>query len=251
MDCRRYRRGVIRRDYYSIVFSSQAPRPASGPAARHTTRAGVGSRDGIGVLSADTSSGRICSPRFERNIRRYRGFTAWPRFAIISLTVRRRALHAIGSHSVNAEQPGISDSATKRTRTTFVSISRWVNQPLPPWNQILTAHDVARLTRRPCWVLCGLSWIWRFPKKLRYEGRRIGWLRSDVLNWMTKDLSLAAARQPAPALSTARSRTLSTQNCLPLKCSSDGKAIPQCSARRNIRERRPRPSHPTNLEARP
>jgi len=29
-----------------------------------------------------------------------------------------------------------------------VTLSKWVNERFPPWEQLLTAHDVARLTRR-------------------------------------------------------------------------------------------------------
>jgi predicted DNA-binding transcriptional regulator AlpA len=69
-----------------------------------------------------------------------------------------------------------------------IPVSRWVNEPLPAWDQLLTAHDVARLTRRPRWLLAGMVLLQRFPKKRRFRGRKIGWLRSDVLDWLTKDL---------------------------------------------------------------
>ena len=32
--------------------------------------------------------------------------------------------------------------------TELVRLSKWVNEPYPPWTEILTAHDLARLTRR-------------------------------------------------------------------------------------------------------
>jgi len=62
-----------------------------------------------------------------------------------------------------------------------VTISRWVNEPLPAWDQFLTAHDVARLTHRPSSLLRSMALLRRFPKKRRFRGRRIGWLRSDRL----------------------------------------------------------------------
>src|SRR6202034_4403145 len=65
-----------------------------------------------------------------------------------------------------------------------ISISRWVNEKLPSWNQILTAHDVARLTRRHRWMLSALELLGRFPKKQLFHGRRIGWRRCDVQRWL-------------------------------------------------------------------
>ncbi len=68
-----------------------------------------------------------------------------------------------------------------------VLLSRWVNEPFPPWDQILTAHEVARLARRPPWLVSGMAVIGRFPRKHRFRGRGIGWLRSDVLSWLAQD----------------------------------------------------------------
>jgi predicted DNA-binding transcriptional regulator AlpA len=67
---------------------------------------------------------------------------------------------------------------------TDVPLSRWVNERFPPWNEILTSHDVARLTRRHCWILSALSFVGRFPKKRQFRGRPIGWLRTDVDQWL-------------------------------------------------------------------
>jgi hypothetical protein len=64
-----------------------------------------------------------------------------------------------------------------------ITISRWVNEPLPAWDQVLTAHDVARLLRRPPWLLCGMALLRRFPKKRRFHGLKMGWLKSDVVDW--------------------------------------------------------------------
>src|ERR1700687_3980207 len=72
-----------------------------------------------------------------------------------------------------------------------VSLSPWVNERFPNWEELLSAHDVARLTRRPRWVLAGLTLVGRFPRKRRFHGRGIGWLRSDVVHWLAKDLQAA------------------------------------------------------------
>ena len=69
-----------------------------------------------------------------------------------------------------------------------VSISPYVNERFPNWEELLSAHDVARLTRRPRWVLASLTLLGRFPRKQRFHGRDIGWLRSDVLTWLSRDL---------------------------------------------------------------
>ncbi len=68
-----------------------------------------------------------------------------------------------------------------------VSLSRWVNERLPSCQEILTDHDVARLTRRPQWVLAALTLLGRFPSKQRFHGRRIGWRRHEVLLWLGND----------------------------------------------------------------
>ncbi len=66
-----------------------------------------------------------------------------------------------------------------------VILSRWVNEPYPPLAELLSAHDVARLARRPRWMLTGLSWLGRFPRKVRFRGKAIGWRRSDIVDWVT------------------------------------------------------------------
>ena len=72
--------------------------------------------------------------------------------------------------------------------TNHVSLSPWINEPLPDWEQLLSARDVARLTRRPRWMVLSLALFGRFPRKRRFRGRGIGWLRSDVVHWLTRDL---------------------------------------------------------------
>ena len=77
-----------------------------------------------------------------------------------------------------------------------VTLSKWVNERFPPCEQLLSAHDVARLTRRPRWVLLGLMLLGRFPTKQCFHGRRIGWLRDDVLDWIGKGASFDEGRAP-------------------------------------------------------
>ena len=69
-----------------------------------------------------------------------------------------------------------------------VVISRWVNERFPDWEQILSAHDVARLTRRPRWLLLSMMLVGRFPQRRRFHGRGIGWMRSDIVHWLARDL---------------------------------------------------------------
>jgi predicted DNA-binding transcriptional regulator AlpA len=99
------------------------------------------------------------------------------------------------------------------------SISKWVNEPPPALNQLLTAHDTARLTRRPGWLLVGLSLIGKFPKTMRFRGRRIGWCRAEVLRWMSQNVpleqdALAArlhAAREAPGMRAAAHRPTLTE----------------------------------------
>jgi predicted DNA-binding transcriptional regulator AlpA len=81
--------------------------------------------------------------------------------------------------------------ATGNPSINRVTISPWVNEPIPDLREILCARDVARLTRRPGWILYGLALIGRFPRKRRYRGRPIGWQRLEVLDWLTKGLDAA------------------------------------------------------------
>jgi len=68
----------------------------------------------------------------------------------------------------------------------LVSLSPWVNEPLPPIEELLTARDVARLTRRARWMVASLALLGRLPRQRRYHGRSVGWLRSDVLYWLAR-----------------------------------------------------------------
>src|ERR1700680_28364 len=79
---------------------------------------------------------------------------------------------------------GASDTAAGMRQQ--VSISRWVNEPYPVWDRILTAHDVARLVRRPPWMLCGMGAVGQFPRRQRFREKNIGGLKVDILEWMAR-----------------------------------------------------------------
>jgi predicted DNA-binding transcriptional regulator AlpA len=97
------------------------------------------------------------------------------------------------------------------------------------FQELLSAHDVARLTRRPKLVISGLVLLRRFPKKQRYRGRQVGWLRSDVLDWLSRDLATDAAEPVARRCVRANPH----QPCLPLECSSACHRASRCSTRRS------------------
>ena len=81
-----------------------------------------------------------------------------------------------------------SPRPAKSVAANRVSLSAFVNERFPDWEEILSAHDVARLTRRPPWMIQSLALLGRLPRKHRFRGRRIGWLRSEVIQWLLKDL---------------------------------------------------------------
>jgi predicted DNA-binding transcriptional regulator AlpA len=96
-----------------------------------------------------------------------------------------------------------------------VSLSPYVNEQFPNWEEMLSAHDVARLTRRPRWMVLSLALLGRFPRKRRFHGRDIGWLRPDVVRWLSKDLR-ASTYHVRPA-QTLRPR-VARQTSLPPEC---------------------------------
>jgi predicted DNA-binding transcriptional regulator AlpA len=95
-----------------------------------------------------------------------------------------------------------------------VVLSPFVNERFPAWGELLSAHDVARLTRRPRWMLAGLVFLGQFPRKRRYHGHGIGWLRSEVLSWLT-ELEAGECRAEAAAIAHRRP---ACQTPLPLQC---------------------------------
>jgi predicted DNA-binding transcriptional regulator AlpA len=69
-----------------------------------------------------------------------------------------------------------------------VSLSPNVHERFPSWEELLSAYGVVRRTRRPRWLVLSLALLGRFPRKRHFRGRGIGWLRSDVVHWLAKDL---------------------------------------------------------------
>src|ERR1700722_6767378 len=95
-----------------------------------------------------------------------------------------------------------------------ISLSPYVNEQIPNSEELLSAHDVARLTRRPRWMVLSLALLGRFPRKRRFHGRGVGWLRSDVIHWLAKDLRTTQCH--ATPVSVTRSR-VARQRVLPLE----------------------------------
>src|SRR5579863_6255806 len=108
----------------------------------------------------------------------------------------------------------------QKSREATVTISPWVNEPLPNIHGILSSRDLARLTRRPRWVLCGLALMGKFPRKKRYRGRLVGWCRAEVLEWMTRNLSIETESRERLNGPRRCSRRHPQQACLPLECGS-------------------------------
>jgi predicted DNA-binding transcriptional regulator AlpA len=119
-----------------------------------------------------------------------------------------------------------------------VTLSPWVNERLPSFQELLSAHDVARLTRRPKLILTGLMLLGRFPKKCRFRGRQIGWLRADVLDWMARGFTTTDTARPHESALRHYAKATAPQPCLPLECSAPcarTQVQPPCTARRKPR----------------
>src|SRR5882672_8410076 len=106
-----------------------------------------------------------------------------------------------------------NECTTGKTCPPKVRLSPWVNERCPPWDQLLNAHQVARLTRRNKWVCMGLSLLGQFPKRRRFQGRYVGWLRADVIDWMARDVETVQCHAES---SRRCSRRTPKQACLPL-----------------------------------
>jgi hypothetical protein len=120
--------------------------------------------------------------------------------------------------STNSVQDGIEKGACAPQQ---VSISRWVNEPYPAWGRILTAHDVARLIRRPPWMIRSLAAVGQLPKRQRFRGKKIGWLKADILDWIARTSRYWVATPPDKANGYRRRRSDSPgQQRLPLRCAA-------------------------------
>ena len=78
-----------------------------------------------------------------------------------------------------------SNSKTFRMPT---SVSRWINERLPPLHELLCTHDVARLTRRLRCVIAGLCLIRRFSKTFKRHGHAVAGRRFDGIARLAEHL---------------------------------------------------------------
>lgn len=124
-----------------------------------------------------------------------------------------------------------SDASVQRVAANSrnVTLSSWVNEPFLAWQELLSAHDVARLTRRPKWLVIALSMVGRFPARRCFHGRRVGWMKGDVLDWLAKDLQLKRCNATP---SHHRGRQTSLQRMLPLHCPRVRGRRRSCASRR-------------------
>ena len=119
-----------------------------------------------------------------------------------------------------------------RKKHLAVTISPWVNEPLPNIQGLLCSRDLARLTRRPRWELFGLALVGKFPRKKRYRGRFVGWCRTEVLEWMTREMAVESETPERLNAPRCCARRHGRQQCLPLECSPPCAPAGECSARR-------------------
>jgi hypothetical protein len=143
---------------------------------------------------------------------------------------------------VNTDLSTTNVNIASNRRPVVVTISPWVNEPCPDLRRMLCSRDVARLIRRPRWMLYGLALIGRFPRKQRYRGRPIGWQRLEVLDWLTKGLDAANDESFNPPSQTqgACDWRHPRQTKLPLECGVRCALVRQCAdlARKPITQSR-------------
>jgi hypothetical protein len=112
-----------------------------------------------------------------------------------SLNDRNHIARVIRVMSTEASGSGTPVAPVRSGR---VSLSKWVNEKLPPWTELLSAHEVARLTRRHRWILSALTLLKGFPKQERFRGRGIGWHRRDVERWLRSEYQISTWAESAP-----------------------------------------------------
>ena len=125
-----------------------------------------------------------------------------------------------------------------------VFISKWVNEKIPGSDQILTAHDVARLTRRRRWILSTLTILGKFPKKQRFQGRYLGWRRSDIDQWLSVHRGAGLPADSRAPHSSDSIRLGSVRHCMAYrqhKIRGMATRRTTCARRRSARETTPTP----------
>jgi hypothetical protein len=111
-----------------------------------------------------------------------------------------------------------------------VTLSRWLNQRHPAWEQRLNAYHVARLTRRPRWWLESMAVFGRFPRKQRFQGRGASWLTTDVLGWLANRRTGAGPNPQRNLISQKKPPLKRTTTC------SELRSRRVCSVSRAIRQ---------------
>ena len=115
-------------------------------------------------------------------------------------------------------------------------LPRWVNEPLPDLRALLSASEISRLTRRPRWLLLGLAAIGRFPKQRTHCGKPVGWHRADVLDWLTKDVTIEADQ---PLGHGSRRHARPQQACFPFDTARSPGTAHECRRRHDVGGTRP------------
>ena len=90
----------------------------------------------------------------------------------------------------SSESSSLTPTTTRTSQD--IRLPRWVNEPLPDLRTLLSASEISRLTRRPRWLLLGLTVLGRFPKQRTHCGKPVGWHRADVLDWLTQNMTVEA-----------------------------------------------------------
>jgi predicted DNA-binding transcriptional regulator AlpA len=145
---------------------------------------------------------------------------------------------------MSSDASGSGTVTPTRVLARRVFISKWVNEKSPAWDQILTAHDVARLTRRQRWILSTLTILGKFPKKQRFQGRYAGWRRSDIEHWLSVHRSAGLAADSRARRSSDSIRFGSVRHCLSYrqhKIREMATRTPTCARRVSTRKTTPTP----------
>jgi len=151
----------------------------------------------------------------------------------LAISAQSSATEVIGAGESNA---GPTNRLARRAGRTgrqrqIVTLPKWVNEKLPALDQILSARDVARLTRRRRWVVYALTLFGGFPRRRRFKGSAIGWAKQDIVAWLAKHGP--RERRLTRRLNRRRTRSpLLFQLSLPMYLARTRRARGPCNARR-------------------
>jgi len=96
----------------------------------------------------------------------------------------------------STEGTSVADIISTSSRE--VRLPRCVDESFPDVHAILSGSEIARLTRRPRWLLFGMAVLGHFPKQRTHCGKSIGWHRADVLDWLTQHMATESDSPPTP-----------------------------------------------------